>query len=52
MIYDVLRFNACARRLIIGWDRDTSSTEDMSVGEYLKKEGYSEQFATDYLLVR
>jgi hypothetical protein len=51
LVYDVLRFNACARRLIVNWDRMLSPVDDMSVGEYLKKEGYSEQFATDYLLV-
>ena len=54
LIYDVLRFNACARRLIMGWNRLTSPLQghDMTIGEYLRKEGYSEQFSNDFLLVR
>lgn len=54
LIYDVLRFNACARRLIIGWNRLTSPLQDheMTIGEYLRREGYSEQFSNDFLLVR
>ena len=53
LIYDVLRFNACARRLIIGWNRLTSPLEghDTTIGEYLRREGYSEQFSNDFLLV-
>lgn len=54
LIYDVFRFNACARRLIMGWNRLTSPLQghDMPIGEYLKREGYSEQFSNDFLLVR
>ena len=54
LIYDVLRFNACARRLIIGWNRLTSPLQDqeLTIGEYLRSEGYSEQFSNDFLLVR
>ena len=53
LIYDVLRFNACARRLIMGWNRLTSPLQDhdMTIGEYLRREGYSEQFSNDFLLV-
>lgn len=54
LIYDVLRFNACARRLITGWNRLSSPLQDhdMTIGEYLRRESYSEQFANDFLLVR
>ena len=54
LIYDVLRFNACARRLIMGWNRLTSPLQghDTTIGEYLRREGYSEQFSNDFLLVR
>ena len=54
LIYDVLRFNACARRLVMGWNRLTSPLQghDTTIGEYLRREGYSEQFSNDFLLVR
>ncbi|KAJ6622547.1 FAD/NAD(P)-binding domain-containing protein [Mycena sp. CBHHK59/15] len=45
LIYDVLRFNACARRLV-----SADSTADCSIGEYLNKEGYSESFKDNYLI--
>ena len=53
LIYDVLRFNACARRLVMGWNRLTSPLRghDVTIGEYLRREGYSEQFSNDFLLV-
>jgi len=38
----------------MGWNRLTSPLQghDMTIGEYLRKEGYSEQFSNDFLLVR
>jgi len=49
MIWDVLRFNACVRRLIA---QDGASHHlDMSIGEYLDREGYSDAFRDDYLIV-
>jgi len=48
LIYDVLRFNACARRLIV---RGKNPTE-CSIGEYLTREGYSDAFRDNYLIVR
>ena len=49
MIYDVLRFNVCARRVLL---RPLSpGEEEMSIGEYLKKEGYSSGFRNNYLIV-
>lgn len=50
MLYDVFRFNASAPRLALGQD---TGQEDavLSIGEYLIREGYSESFTNDYLLV-
>ncbi|KZT25415.1 FAD/NAD(P)-binding domain-containing protein [Neolentinus lepideus HHB14362 ss-1] len=49
LIYDVLRFNACARRLIIGW-KDKRISNDLSIGQYLENEGYSASFRDNYLI--
>ncbi|KAF9220868.1 FAD/NAD(P)-binding domain-containing protein [Gyrodon lividus] len=46
LLYDVLRFNACARRLVI----DDNSTENCSIGDYLVREGYSGAFCDDYII--
>jgi predicted NAD/FAD-binding protein len=48
MIYDVLRFNACARRIA---QAPVVEEDDMSIGTYLQREGYSERFKDDYLIV-
>ncbi|KAJ7133404.1 FAD/NAD(P)-binding domain-containing protein [Mycena epipterygia] len=45
LIYDVLRFNACARSIITG-DFDA----ECSIGEYLDREGYSDSFKDNYLI--
>ncbi|KII86705.1 hypothetical protein PLICRDRAFT_113438 [Plicaturopsis crispa FD-325 SS-3] len=50
LIYDVLRFNACARRLVMG-TRVVGSPE-RSIGEYLSRENYSRSFRDNYLIVR
>jgi len=60
MIWDILRFNASARRLLVQTEPesmgiDTKASEaakQISVGEYLREHGYSESFRDDYLLVR
>lgn len=49
LIYDVLRFNACARRLVIG-SEDKHITDDLSIGEYLESKGYSAVFRDNYLI--
>lgn len=49
LLYDILRFNACARGLVVVKD---SGFEDCSVAEYLAREGYSDTFRDDYLIVR
>jgi predicted NAD/FAD-binding protein len=50
LIYDVLRFNACARRLVIG-SNNSSDYDNLSIGEYLDREGYSNSFRDNYLIV-
>jgi hypothetical protein len=49
LLYDVFRFNACARKLIIG--QDPSQLQKLSIGEYLIREGYSDVFRDNYLIV-
>ncbi|KAG0692566.1 hypothetical protein DFH29DRAFT_759791, partial [Suillus ampliporus] len=39
LVYDVLRFNACARRLLSS--KAPSDDPDLSIGDYLDREGYS-----------
>jgi len=56
MIWDVLRFNASARRLLAesesaALDKKTVDAKEISVGAYLKANGYSDAFRDDYLLV-
>ncbi|KAJ7364847.1 FAD/NAD(P)-binding domain-containing protein [Mycena albidolilacea] len=45
LIYDVLRFNACARSIITD-----DSDEEFSIGDYLDREGYSDSFKDNYLI--
>jgi predicted NAD/FAD-binding protein len=45
MLFDIMRFNACAVRVL-------AEKDDLSIGEYLQREGYSSQFRDDYLIVR
>lgn len=42
MIYDVLCFNVCSRRVLL--HPLVPGEQEMSIGEYLKKEGYSSWF--------
>ena len=46
MVYDILRFNACSRRIL-----QESLADEMSIGDYLKREGYSDAFRDNYLIV-
>lgn len=48
MIWDMLRFNACALDLL----SPDSPDRDLTLGEYLKKYNYCQTFRDDYLLVR
>ncbi|KAF8482445.1 amine oxidase [Russula ochroleuca] len=43
MLFDIMRFNACAVRVL-------AENDDLSIGEYLQREGYSSQFRDDYLI--
>ncbi|KZT11959.1 FAD/NAD(P)-binding domain-containing protein [Laetiporus sulphureus 93-53] len=45
MLYDILHFNACAPRALC-----KSKLENLSIGEYLKTEGYSDSFRDNYLI--
>lgn len=56
MIWDVLRFNACAKKLVEDDDEGSGKNENgidlyISIGDYLVKEGYSDSFRDDYLIV-
>ncbi|KAH9999630.1 hypothetical protein BJV74DRAFT_944710 [Russula compacta] len=46
MLFDIVRFNACAVRVL----SDDADADDLSIGEYLQREGYSPQFRDDYLI--
>ncbi|KAF8490829.1 hypothetical protein F5888DRAFT_1637936 [Russula emetica] len=43
MLFDILRFNACAVRVL-------AECDDLSIGEYLQREGYSSRFRDDNLI--
>ena len=49
MIYDVLRFNACARRILLTVEGDNEY--EISIGDYLQREAYSDVFRDNYLIV-
>lgn len=48
LLYDILRFNACARELVVDGN---DYLEDCPVAEYPAREGYSDTFHDDYLIV-
>lgn len=50
MLFDVFRFNLFA--LDILRKEQKKNGREMSIGEYLEREGYGEGFKEDYLLVR
>lgn len=60
MIWDILRFNASARRLLAEAENEApgldtkvkQDAQDLSVGDFLREHGYSNTFRDDYLLVR
>lgn len=47
LLYDVLRFNACARSLITSMP---DGVGEPSIGEYVDQHGYSDAFKHDYLI--
>jgi predicted NAD/FAD-binding protein len=50
MLWDILRFNACARRFIAEYEKSAGGSE-MSIDEYVRRNGYSDAFRDDYLMV-
>jgi len=46
LIYDVVRFNACARRIIT----DSQADSSLSIGRYLEENNYSASFRDNYLI--
>ncbi|KAJ3015441.1 hypothetical protein NUW54_g1049 [Trametes sanguinea] len=52
LLYDVLRFNANAQRLLLNFKFSKGGTRDgeLSIGEYLQKHGYSDWFRDNYLI--
>ena len=44
MLFDIMRFNACVVCVL-------AENDDVSIGEYLQREGYSSRFKGDYLIV-
>jgi predicted NAD/FAD-binding protein len=48
LVWDVTRFNACAGRLLA----EGEQKKEISIGDYLDKEGYSYSFRDNYLIVR
>lgn len=53
MLYDILRFNACARRVIVESEKDMAlgKETESTIGEYLDREGYSDAFRDNMLIV-
>ena len=51
MLYDIFRFNACARRFIMSTGKQKDINSEMTIGQYLKAEGYSAAFRDNYLIV-
>ena len=53
LIYDVLRFNASAQKFIIELGKNNiSADEEISIGTYLQRHGYSDSFRDNYLIVQ
>ncbi|TPX15219.1 uncharacterized protein E0L32_004777 [Thyridium curvatum] len=49
MIFDIIRFNQFALDLIRD-DAASKTKSDMTIGEYLERQGYSDAFRDDYLI--
>ncbi|KAJ9663609.1 hypothetical protein H2201_005570 [Coniosporium apollinis] len=50
MIFDIVRFNQFALDLLSSEDKTSESATDLSIGEYLDREGYSSAFRDDHLI--
>ncbi|KAF2415968.1 FAD/NAD(P)-binding domain-containing protein [Tothia fuscella] len=50
MIFDIIRFNQFSLDLLSDTDGTLENEVEMSIGEYLEREGYSATFRDDYLI--
>jgi predicted NAD/FAD-binding protein len=50
MIFDIVRFNLFALDMLTETDGTLSNDNEMTIGEYLEREGYSEVFRDDYII--
>jgi predicted NAD/FAD-binding protein len=50
MVFDIIRFNQFALDLLSDVDGTLANDNEMSIGEYLEREGYSAAFRDDYLI--
>ncbi|KAM5534988.1 hypothetical protein V8D89_011361 [Ganoderma adspersum] len=50
LMYDLLRFNANTQRFLIELEGKSSDAEDISIGTYLERHGYSDSFRDNYLI--
>lgn len=50
MIFDIVRFNLFALDVLNDIDGTISNDNEMSIGDYLEQEGYSDVFRDDYII--
>ncbi|KAI8986057.1 FAD/NAD(P)-binding domain-containing protein [Trametes punicea] len=50
LLYDVLRFNASAQRLLLEYESTAVRHNEVSIGSYLQEHGYSDSFRDNYLI--
>lgn len=51
MIWDIVRFNACARQLVYEDDSSSKGGKEELLRDYLDAHDYSRSFRDDYLIV-
>ena len=51
LLYDVLRFNASAQRLLLELEKSGVRDDELSIGTYLEQHDYSDSFRDNYLIV-
>ncbi|KAI1790161.1 FAD/NAD(P)-binding domain-containing protein [Ganoderma leucocontextum] len=50
LLYDLFRFNANTQRFLIELESGSAEAEEMSIGTYLQRHGYSDSFRDNYLI--
>ncbi|KAI0335787.1 FAD/NAD(P)-binding domain-containing protein [Cubamyces sp. BRFM 1775] len=50
LLYDVLRFNVSAQRLLLNLEKSGVRDDEFSIGSYLQEHGYSDSFRDNYLI--